>query len=50
MDYVLRDLMTPAGAAKEEKMRVMNVVVSLDLEKMSGCSVKERRRKVVLVG
>ena len=42
--------MTPAGAAKEEKMRVRNVVVSLDLEEMSGCSVKERKRKIVLVG
>ena len=35
MDYRLKDLMRPAGAAKEEKMLVMNVVVSLDLEEMS---------------
>ena len=42
----VKDLVTPAGAAEEEKMRVRNVVVSLDLEEMSGCSVKERKRKV----
>lgn len=50
MDYGLKDLMRPAGAAKEEKMLVMNVVVSLDLEEMSGCSIKERKRKVVMMG
>ncbi len=45
MDYGLRDLMMPAGAAEEEKVGVRNVVVSLDLEEMSGCSVKERKRR-----
>ena len=47
MDYGLRDLMMPAGAAEEEKVSVRNVVVSLDLAEMSGCSVKERKRRRV---
>lgn len=42
--------MRPAGAAREEKMFVRNVVVNLDLEEMSGCSIKERKRKVMMVG
>lgn len=55
MDYGVKGIDDDDASRGLQKKRrcvlvIRNVVVSLDLEEMSGCSVKERKKKAMVGG